>query len=252
MPPVKKTLIIVLVACAGVYVGLDFFLGSVVRAGVNGFGPKLTGTAVELGSASLSPLTGSGTLRNLVVGNPPGWSDQSAFSLGRVHIKVEPFSIFGDHIVIDEIIVDAPVFNYETKFVSSNIKDLLKRIDDFSGGKDAGKTPAAKNGQPIRFIVRRFRLTNATARLGVGAAGIPIPLPPISMDDLGVSEGGITPDQLAAAMMKNVLAGIVTGTADALGRIGATAGATAAEKSKEAAQQATDGLKGLFGGAGKH
>jgi hypothetical protein len=72
------------------------------------------------------------------------------------------------------------------------------------------------------------------------------------MDDLGVSEGGITPDQLAEAMMQNVLAGIVTGTADALGRIGATAGATAAEKSKDAAQQAANGLKGLFGGASKH
>lgn len=244
----KRTLVIVLVVGIAVYLGLDFFLGSVVKAGVIGFGPRLTGTKVELGSASLSPLTGSGTLRDLVVGNPPGWSDQNAFSLGRVHIKVEPFSIFGDHIVIDEIIVDGPVFNYETKLVSSNIKDLLKGIKGFSSGKDAGKVPAAKNGQPIKFVVGKFRLTNGTARLGVGAAGLPIPLPPISIDDLGVKEGGITPDQLAGVMMENVLAGIVTGTADALGKIGATAGATAAEKSKEAAEDATNGVKKLFGG----
>jgi hypothetical protein len=236
----KKTLIVLVVACAAVYLGLDLFLGSVVRAGVNGFGPRLTGTKVELGSASISPLTGSGTLRNLVVGNPTGWSDQNAFSLGRVHIKVEPFSIFRDHIVIDEIIVDGPEFNYETKVVSSNIKDLLKNIDAFSANSDAGKTPTAKNGQPIKFVVMKFRMTNATARLG----GLPIPLPPISMDGLGVSEGGITPDQLAGAMMKNVLAGIVTGSADALGKVGATAGANAAE-------QATDTFKKLFGGAAK-
>ena len=188
----KKTLLILLVACIAVYVGLDFFLGSIVRASVNGFGPKLTGTTVQLGSASISPLTGSGTLHNLDVGNPPGWSDQSAFSLGRVHIKVEPFSIFRDHIVIDEIIIDGPVFNYETKVVSSNIKDLLKQIDSFSGSKDAGAIPAAKNGQPIKFVVKKFRMTNGMARLGVGDAGLPIPLPPISIDDLGVKEGGIT------------------------------------------------------------
>ena len=247
----KRALVIVLVVGVAVYIGLDLFLGSVVKAGVNGFGPRLTGTKVELGSASLSPLTGSGTLRDLVVGNPPGWSDQNAFSLGRVHIKVEPFSIFGDHIVVDEIVVDGPVFNYETKLVSSNIKDLLKGIRGFSAGKDAGATPAAKNGQPIKFVVRKFRLTNGTARLGVGAAGLPIPLPPISIDDLGASEGGITPDQLAGAMMENVLAGIVTGSADALGKIGATAGATAAEKSKEAAKDAADSVKKLFGGGAK-
>ena len=244
----KRALVIVLVVGVAVYLGLDFFLGSVVKAGVNGFGPRLTGTKVELGSASLSPLTGSGTLRDLVVGNPPGWSDQNAFSVGRVKIKVEPFSIFKDHIVIDEIVVDGPVFNYETKVVSSNIKDLLKGIKGFSSGKDAGKTPAAKNGQPIRFVVRKFRLTNGTARLGVGAAGLPIPLPPISIDDLGAKEGGITPDQLAGVMMENVLSGIVAGTADALGKIGATAGATAAEKSKEAATDAADSVKKLFGG----
>lgn len=248
----KKTLLIVLVVGLVAYLGSVFFLGSIVKAGVNGFGPRLTKTKVELGSATLSPLTGSGTLRDLVVGNPPGWSDQNAFSLGRVKVKVEPFSIFGDHVIIDEIIIDGPVFNYETKVVSSNIKDLLKGIEDFSAGKDAGATPAAKNGQPIKFIVKKFRLTNGMARLGVGAAGLPVPLPPISMDDLGVSEGGITPDQLAGAMMKDVLAGIVTGTADAMGKIGATAGATAAEKSKQAAQQASDAVRNLFGGSDKH
>ncbi|HXN35746.1 MAG TPA: hypothetical protein VN877_06215, partial [Opitutaceae bacterium] len=68
---------------------------------------------------------------------------------------------------------------------------------------------------------------------------------------LGASEGGITPDQLAGAMMENVLAGIVTGSADALGKIGATAGATAAEKSKEAAKDAADSVKKLFGGGAK-
>ncbi|MFI5336121.1 MAG: hypothetical protein ACHQ5A_05030 [Opitutales bacterium] len=247
----KKTLVLVLLAGVAAYIGLVFFLGSIVKAGVNGFGPRLTKTKVELGAATLSPLTGSGTLSNLVVGNPAGWSDHNAFALGQVHVKVAPFSLFGDHIVIDEILIDGPEFLYETKVVSSNIKDLLKNIDEFSGGQNAGKTPAAKDGKPIKFVVKKFRLTNGVARLGVGAAALPVPLPPISIDDLGVKEGGITPDQLVGVMMKNVLGGIVTGTADALGKIGSTAGATAAEKTKEAAKKASDSVKKLFGGSDK-
>jgi hypothetical protein len=243
----KKTLLIVLVVAVAVYVGLVFFLGSIVKAGVNGFGPKLTKTKVELGSATLSPLTGSGTLSNLVVGNPAGWSDNNAFALGKVHVKVAPFSLFGDHIVVDEIIIDGPEFLYETKLVSSNIKDLLKNIEEFSGGKGADKAPTDKSGKPIKFVVKKFRLTNGMARLGVGAAALPIPLPPISMDDLGVKEGGITPDQLAVAVMKNVLGGIVSGTAEAMGKLGSTAGATAAEKAKEAGES----IKKLFKGGGK-
>jgi hypothetical protein len=243
---VKKILIIVIVIGAAAYFGMDFFLGSIVREGVNSFGPKLTGTRVVLGSARLSPLTGHGSLRNLVVGNPPGWSDNNAFALGHVRIKVEPFSIFRDHIVIEEIDIDGPEFNYETKLVSSNIKDLLNSIERFSGGKDGANTPTTKDGQPIKFVVRKFRITHGVARIGVGAAGLPIPLPPISIDDLGVSQGGITPDQLVGTMMSNVLVGIVSGSAEALGKLGATAGATAAEKSKEAAKAATEGLKKIF------
>lgn len=244
----KKPLIILSVVaalCLVVYVGLTFFLGSIVRAGVNSFGPKLTQTKVELAGARISPLSGSGSLTGLAVGNPAGWSENNAFYLGKIQMQVQPFSIFGDHIVIDEIIIDQPEFLYETKIVSSNIKDLLKNIEEFTGsGANEAKT---KSGKPIKFVVKKFRLTNGKARLGVGAAALPLPLPPISMTDLGVKEGGITPDQLVGAVMKNVLGGIVDATAKAAVNVGATTGAAAAEATKDAAKKAGDGLKKLFG-----
>jgi hypothetical protein len=229
------------------YLCLAFFMGSVVRTGVNRFGPRLTKTKVELSGAAISPLTGSGTLRGLFVGNPAGWSSDRAFYLGQVGVKVQPMSIFGDHIVIDEITIDQPEFVYETRFVSSNIKELLKNIEDFTGsGAQAAQT---KSGQPIKFVVKKFRLTNGKATVGVGPAALPIPFPDIALDDLGVKEGGISPDQLAAAVMKNVLGNIVTGSAKALGQVGTTAGAAGLEKTKEAAKKAADGIKSLFGGS---
>lgn len=225
------------------YLGLAFFLGSVVKAGVNTFGPRLTQTEVTLAAASLSPFSGSGTLSGLAVGNPKGWSDGRAFYLGRVHVSLEPFSIFGDHIVINEISIDQPEFNYETKIVASNIKDLLKNIEAFTGTA----APETKTGKPIKFVVKKFRLTNGKAVLGVGAAALPLPLPPISLDDLGVAEGGITPDQMVGAVMKQVLGGIVTATSQALGKVGSTSGATAADT----AAKVGEGLKKLFGGKPK-
>lgn len=148
----KKPLVILGVVAALLlvaYIGLSFFLGSIVRAGVNSFGPKLTKTKVELAGAQLSPLTGSGSLSGLFVGNPAGWSSDKAFYLGKIQMKVQPFSIFGDHIVIDEIIIDQPEFVYETKIISSNIKDLLKNIEEFTGS--GGTEPASKSGKPIKF-----------------------------------------------------------------------------------------------------
>lgn len=244
----KKILIAVglggLILISILYLGGTYFLGSMVKAGVNSFGPRLTQTRVELAGAEISPLTGSGTLKGLTVGNPAGWSDRPAFALGQVHVNVQPFSIFGDHIVINEISINEPVFNYETKIVASNIKDLLKNIGQFA--KNGGREAETKDGKPIKFVVKKFRLTNAKATLGVGAAAIPVPLPPISLDNLGVAAGGITPDQLAGEIMTSVLGSIVSGTANALTQVGGTAGAASLEKTKEAAKSAADALKGLF------
>lgn len=235
----------VVVLLIGAYFVVAYALGSVVKAGVNSFGPRLTQTKVVLAGASLSPLTGSGTLSGLAVGNPKGWSEGNAFALGKVHIDVDPLSIFGDHVVINELIIDQPEFAYETKIVTSNIKDLLKNIEQFTSA--GGQTAKTKDGKPIKFVVKKFRMTNARATLGAAGAALPVPLPPISLDDLGVAEGGITADQLAGALMKNVLGSIVSGTANALGQLGSTAGANSLEKTKDAAKKAGESIKKLFG-----
>lgn len=225
------------------YFVVAYSMGSIVKAGVNKVGPGITQSKVELAGAKLSPLTGAGTLTGLAVGNPKGWSDANAFFLGKVAFDLEPMSVFKDTIVINEIVIDQPEFLYETKFVSSNIKDLLKNIEQYTGAK---KEIGKEEGPPKKFIVKKFRLTNGKATVGVGAAALPVPLPAISLDDLGVKEGGITGGQLAGAIMKDVLGSIVNATAGALSQLGGTAGNTSLEKTKEAAKAAGDAIKNLF------
>ena len=227
------------------YVGCDLFLGSIVTAGFNRFAPQLTQTSVKLAGAHLSPLTGGGTLSGLVVGNPPGWSDSPALSFGKIHVELAPFSILGDHIVVRDIEVDDPEFNYETRVVSSNIGDLLTRLEGNSAGDGAGGAPATHNGRPIKFQVKRLRLNGGRVRLGVGATALVLPMPPLEIDDLGTAEGGITANQLAFAVMRRMTAGVVTTTTKAMGQVGETMGAAVGDKAKKA----LDGLKGLFKGS---
>lgn len=244
----KKLLIIIgVVAGLGIVgvVALSFFLGHIVTAGVNNFAPKITQTKVTLASANISPLTGSGSLSGLVIGNPQGWSDGNICSLGKVHVSIAPFSLLGDHIVINEVIIDAPEFNYETKLIASNVGDLLKNIEaTVGGGKGGSAQPATKDGKPIKFKIKKFSLANGRVRLGVGGAGATLPMPPIALSDIGEKEGGITPDQLVLAVMKNVTGSIVSATAKAAVDIGKTGGAGAAETAKKAGEA----IKGLFGG----
>lgn len=233
----------VVVVALAAYLGLQYFLGAVIKTAVNNVAPKITQTKVELAGASLSPLTGSGSLTGLFVGNPKGWNSDRAFYLGKIHLSVRPFSIFGDRIVIDELIIEEPHFVYETKLVASNINDLLKNIEAAVGAKNAGAQPTTKSGQPIKFEVRHFKLTKGKVTLGVGAASLPLPMPNIELVDLGTKEGGITPDQLAFAVMKNVTGSVVQAAAQGVKNLGSATGETAVD----AAKKAGEGIKKLFG-----
>ena len=221
-----------------VYVGLAFFLGSIVKAGVNRFAPGITGTKVELSGAEISPLSGSGTLVGLVVGNPKGWSDFNLMSVGRVHLKLKPFSVFGDHIVIEEIAIEKPEFLYETKVISSNVGDLLKNLQGSSDNKTADAT--TKSGKPLKFEVKHFHLDGGIVKVGLGPAAVPVPMPPIDLTDLGTAEGGITSSQLAFAVMRSVTSSVVSATAQAAKKLGGSLGGAA-----------SDAVKGLFGGKKK-
>jgi hypothetical protein len=92
--------------------------------------------------------------------------------------------------------------------------------------------------------VKKFTLQNGRVSLGVGAAALTLPMPPISLENLGTAEGGITPGQLSFAVMRSVSAGIVAASVQAAGKIGATGGAAAAEGVKKTGEA----LKSLFGG----
>ncbi|HEY9248656.1 MAG TPA: hypothetical protein VIO38_05975 [Rariglobus sp.] len=249
----KKLLIILGSLLALLIIGAfiaSFFLGSIVTKGVNTFAPKITGTPVTLDSARISPLTGSGTLTGLFVGNPPGWKSDKAFSFAKVQVSVAPASLLGDHIVVKEVLIDSPAFVYETKIVSSNIKELLDNIEKNIGGTadKPGEQPSTQDGKPLRFEVKSFRLQNARVTLGVGPTALTLPMPPLVLTDLGTREGGITADQLATKIVANILRNITAAVADSALKIGSSGGAAATDAASNAAKKAGEGLKKLFGG----
>lgn len=249
----KKLLIILgclfaLVVIAGIVA--SFFLGAIVTKGVNTFAPKITGTAVTLDSATISPLTGSGTLTGLFVGNPEGWKSDKAFSFAKVHVSVVPGSLIGDHIIVKDVLIEGPEFVYETKFVTSNIKDLLKNIEKNTGasGSKPDSQPTSKEGQPLKFEVKSFRLQNAKVTLGVGPTAITMPMPPLVLTDLGTKEGGITADQLVVKVMPSILANITQAVADSALNVGGASGAATSDAISGAAKKAGEGIKKIFSG----
>jgi hypothetical protein len=196
---------------------------------------------VVLEGASISPFSGTGTLSGFTVANPQGWSDARAIYLGEMHLDVEPMSFFQDAIVINDLTIDQPEFVYETRLVSSNIGDLLKNIEAAVGPS----APSEKQEtEPRKLIVKHFRLENAKVTLGVAGTTVPLTLPSIELHDLGVKEGGLTPGQLAFAVMKAISPEIIAAAAKGAGNLGGSIGPEASE----ALQKASEGLQKMLGG----
>jgi hypothetical protein len=96
--------------------------------------------------------------------------------------------------------------------------------------------------------VKSFRLENARVTLGVGPTAITLPMTPIVLTDLGTKEGGITPDQIAAKVMTNILSDITKAIADSALKIGGSAGSATTDSISGAAKKTGDSIKKLFGG----
>lgn len=249
----KKLLIVLGSLLALVAIGLfvaSFFLGSLVTKGVNRYAPGITGTPVTLASASISPLSGTGTLNALFVGNPPGWKSDKAFSFGKVHLNVEPRSLLSDHIIINEMVIEAPEFVYETKIISSNVKEILNNIEKGlgRGGDTPADQPETADGKPLKFTVKRFRLENAKVTIGAGNSSFVAQMPPLILADLGTKEGGLTANQLATQVLAHILTNITRAVAGAALNAGSASGAAGADAAVSAAKKAGEELKKLIGG----
>lgn len=223
----KKKLYIGLGIFAGVllavYLVIVFGLGGFVTSAVNKYGPDVTKTPVHLTEAHLSPFSGEGSLDDLTVGNPPGWSQNSAFALKRIHISVVPGSILTNHIVVRELAIEGPEFHYETRITSSNIGTLVANIEGQQN--NAASQAKTKSGEPIRFEIRHLVIKDASLVLVVeGARAVSLAMPPIELNNIGTDQGGITSGQLAAIISRTLLTSIVQSSGKALTKMVPAAG----------------------------
>jgi len=228
-----------------IYFVVILFFGNIVRAGVNRIGPTVLQAPVKLEEATMAPVSGWGTLTDLRIGNPAGWSDADALRITRVQVQLKPLSLFDDPVEINELEIEDIAIHYETKIIASNISDLLKNAEKSLGG--SGPETKTPDGKPIRLIVRKFVLRGGTVTLSAGGQNLVIPMPDILLVDLGVKEGGLTPPQLGFAILRSITANVVSASTKALGPLGGATGAAAAE----GARQIGEAIKGLLDGAKK-
>lgn len=227
-----------------VVIVVSFFLGDVVKAGMETVGPKVTQTSLTVGAVHVGILTGSGGVDNLVLGNPDEYKAKSpnAITVGKAAVSLSPGSLLSDKIVIKSVEVRSPEITFEgNPLGANNLKKIMDNVNAFTGGMAAKpadtNAPAKGTAKPAKKLqVDDFLITGAKVHFN----GATLPLPDIHFSDLGKGPDGITAGDLTQKVLGEITTATLKAVAESLTHLG-----------KGAADAATGAVKDVGGAAGK-
>lgn len=203
---IKKLLLGLCGLFAIVVLLLIFFGGGLinrgVREGVISYGPRLTQTSVELGEVDISPWSGRGTLRNLVVGNPEGFTGDYAIRLTEAAVAVEVGTVLKDPIVIERIYLSEPSISLERAHGTTNLQRIQRNIHEAIGAEEAEPT-TDEPGR--RFIVKEFVLEGGQVSLSALGAQTQVAMPSVRLEGIGERQGGVPAAEIGGAILDAVI-----------------------------------------------
>lgn len=199
---------VLVAACAAAYYFTPS-LETIVKKVVHKYGSQITGTDVNLQGFKLALGSGEGTINEITVGNPKGYSAPNIFALGEIKVKVDMKSLTKDTIIIDQISIKKPIITYEMlSLTQNNIKELQNNIKkntattvatekkEAAQATQSNATPAKKEvaaaGKKViikQLIVDEGEL-QAIAEINGKSNEMKVILPKITMQNIGGANNG--------------------------------------------------------------
>jgi hypothetical protein len=201
--------VFVLAAIAGaILYWLTGNLDGLIKSAVAGYGNAMTQATVSVGAVKIAPADGKGTISDLVIGNPAGFNTSHALKVGLIDVEVDLASMAKDVILSRRIAVHGPDVIYEKGDAMTNFDAIQKNIAGYLG-------PADKNRSGKKLIVEELTIRDAKARASaafLNGRSVSVPLPDITLKNVGKAKGGITPGELGqevAGAVKAKLTGAI-------------------------------------------
>ncbi len=193
---------LIVVVAIVVFIGLKN-LNSLVEMAIESVGPQVTKTDVQVDRVNIELTEGRGSIYGLTIANPEGFSGDHLFVMDQVSLQIQPSSLTDKVVVIREILVDGARLNGEHQGVAQiNLREMLDNIK--SGEPEPPKDTTAS--PDVRFMVEKLSVTGATINLSSPEFGEQqLTMKDIHLSDLGDREQGLTPAELAQAILTPIL-----------------------------------------------
>lgn len=217
-----------------------FFLGSIVKSGVEKIGPRVAKVPVKLDGATISIFNGSGTLKGFVVGNPEGYKTSEAIKVSSISLSLVPSSVLQDKKLIRSLRIEGPEITYELDLKGSNLGKLLENV---SGSAATNEPANVTKLQVDELVITGGKIRVAATLLGSAPS---LTLPEIRLTNLGEGPDGITPADLSKKVLTALLnetAKVVAANAANLPDRVKALGTPAVDELKKAGSKVTDLFK---------
>jgi hypothetical protein len=209
------------------FVAAFLCLNFLVKKAVNTDGPKIMKVDVQLAAANISPLSGSGSLIHLLIGNPKGYKTPYALLLGGIQIQSERDTLFSNPIIIKKIAIEKPEITIEGTPFGNNLTTLLANLKSSSKSAKEEKTSAPAFGaakKSKKVIVKEIVITGAKLHVHVSAADQSLdqklPLPDIVLRNIGSDGSGVSANELAQQILTPLLVSAIKEGGTALAKQG--------------------------------
>lgn len=196
---VKITLVLLLVLTVVVVMNL----GSGLKTLVETLGPEMTQSQVSLGKAKISLMSGEGSFKNLVIGNPEGFDTQHAFSLGEISFKLDPESVTTDTIVVESLRILAPKIIMESGRGGSNLDRIQENIQAYLGS--SAPSSEAEEGVSKNIVIKDLLISDAVLEYGLlGSTTLELPLPELHLTHIGEEGQGVSIAEASAKIIAEI------------------------------------------------
>jgi len=192
---------ILLITLVIIFGGGYYFLsqsGEIIRTSVEEYGLEVTGSSVTLESAEVSLSGASLALKNLVIGNPAGFTTQNAFSLSEVALRLKIDEIKSENMHIESIVIESPEITYELVDGQSNVDALRHNIE--KNASMAQRDTANGGGLIIDDLLIRGTMLNMVLDAGDENRNV-VTLPEVRLQGIGTTDSAVTPAEAILEIM---------------------------------------------------
>ena len=183
-------------------------IDSILKGQIEKVGSELTGVPVTVGGVSLSLTDGSGEITGLTIANPPGYSNNPAFSLGTLKLGIDIGSLKeANPIVLNTLVIDSMEANLELRSDSSNLSTISENIAKNTESAEE-QTTETEAGDPLLITIRQLFINNVNIAINDGEGTKSETLPTIELADVG-GEAGATPAGITSAILSKLISEIL-------------------------------------------